>query len=308
MKSQEKMIQFKEITLEDKEIIQSYTLGSWRANCELSFVNMFSWQFQYHTKYAIIDGFLITRFTSEDGSTIYTMPTGTGDLGFAIRQMIDDAKSLNVPFRMFGVCANLCKELMAIMPNAFEFSTNRMFSDYIYLRENLVNLKGKKLQSKRNFINRFIKNNPNFVYKKLTPELVPVCLDFEKQWLNSKATPAEINALNKERTAMTRALDNMYAIGLEGGVLFVDEKVVAFTYGGAINNSTFDVCIEKADANVDGAYTMINNLFAKQISEQYTYINREEDLEIPGLRQAKLSYQPELILEKFNVVLNDELV
>ena len=83
----------------------------------------------------------------------------------------------------------------------------------------------------------------------------------------------------------------------------VDGKIVAFTYGAPVNNETFDTCVEKADTDYEGAYAMINNEFAKMIPEQYIYINREEDLGLDGLRKAKMSYQPHLLLEKYKLEL-----
>ena len=97
---------------------------------------------------------------------------------------------------------------------------------------------------------------------------------------------------------MTRAFNRWSELGLFGGSIFVGGRMVAFTYGCPINHNTFDVCVEKADVNYEGAFSIINQEFAKHIPEQYFYINREEDLGIPGLRQAKLSYQPFLLLEK----------
>ncbi|MDR2292253.1 MAG: phosphatidylglycerol lysyltransferase domain-containing protein [Prevotellaceae bacterium] len=300
------MILFKNITLDDKKIIQSFTLKQWRRNCELSFVNLFSWSFMYGTQYAVVDEFLLIRFFYNN-ELVYMMPVGEGNLRQALNAIIDDAKSMQKPFRIEGACKNMCAELEEAMPKTFKYSVNRKYSDYIYLRENLVTLKGKKLQPKRNFINRFIKNNADYEYKTLTPDLVGECIELEKSWYNTNVTAEEQNALLAERTALTLAINNMEALDLLGGVLFVNGKITAFTYGNPINYETFDVCIEKADKNIEGAYAMINNTFAKHIPEQYTFINREEDLDISGLRKAKLSYQPEMILEKHRVQLADNV-
>jgi hypothetical protein len=300
------MIPFKNITLDDKEIVQSFTLKQWRRNCELSFANLFSWSFMYGTQYAVVNDFLLMRFFY-GGELVYMMPIGEGNLRHALNEIADDAKSMQKPFRIEGACKNMCAELEEAVPKTFKYSVNRKYSDYIYLRENLVTLKGKKLQPKRNFINRFIKNNDDYEYKTLSPDLIDECIELEKSWYNKNVTCEERDALSAERTALTLAINNMEALDLLGGVLFVNGKIIAFTYGNPINYDTFDVCIEKADRNVEGAYTMINNLFAKHIPEHYVYINREEDLDIPGLRKAKLSYQPEIILEKHRVQLDDTI-
>ena len=76
---------------------------------------------------------------------------------------------------------------------------------------------------------------------------------------------------------------------------------MAFTYGAPINDSTFDVCVEKADTAYEGAYAMINQEFVNHLPEQYRYINREEDLGIEGLRKAKLSYMPHQVLMKYSM-------
>ena len=94
------------------------------------------------------------------------------------------------------------------------------------------------------------------------------------------------------------ALHHFDSLGLIGGGLRVDNEIIAFSFGAPINHNTFGVHVEKADVNFDGAYTVINQEFASHLPEQYTYVNREEDLGIPGLRQAKLSYQPTILLEK----------
>lgn len=297
------MIEFKEITLADKNIIQSFTMNSQRRNCDLSFSNLCSWRFMYHTKFAIVDSFLILRFYADD-ELAYMMPIGQGDLKKVLEDIIDDAQQLNHPFQILGVCTGMKADIEAVMPNQFTFASDRDYADYIYLRTDLSTLKGKKYQSKRNHINKFLKSYPGYEYKPITPELVSECLALEAEWCRANNCH-EQETLDAERKSLTYALKHFDELELTGGILHVDGKIVAFTFGMPINNYTFDVCIEKANTDIDGAYTMINYEFANHIPEQYTYINREEDLGLEGLRKAKLSYQPEIILEKCIATLNN---
>lgn len=298
------MIEFKDITLADKELIQSFTLHSPRRNCDLSFANLCSWSFLYHTQYAVMDNYLLLRFYA-GGELSYMMPVGTGDVRPALEALIEDARQMGAKFRILGVCVNMKADIEEAMPGRFSFTEDRDFFDYIYLRTDLATLKGKKFQPKRNHVNRFLKQYPNYEYKELTPALVPECLKLEEEWCRENDCN-ERQELADERRSMTFALNNMEALGLTGGVLHVDGRIVAFTYGAPINQVTWDTCVEKADTEVEGSYAMINYEYANHIAEQYMYINREEDLGLEGLRKAKLSYQPAILLEKCIAEYNDD--
>ena len=164
------MIEFKDITLADKELIQSFTLNSQRRNCDLSFANLCSWTFLYQTKYAVLDGYLLLRFYAGE-ELAYMMPVGTGDVKPVLEALIEDAEALGAKFRMLGVCVGMKADLEAVMPGRFTFTEDRDYFDYLYLRTDLAALKGKKYQSKRNHINKFKKQYPDYEYRLLTPEL-----------------------------------------------------------------------------------------------------------------------------------------
>lgn len=295
------MITFHPLELEDKATVQKYTLHSQRRNCDLSFSNLFSWRFLYRTQIAELNGFLLIRFYVDD-QPAYMMPVGEGNLHTAIEELIADAQRNQHPFRMLGVCLNMCAELEAAFPKQFTFTSDRDYADYIYLRSDLATLKGKKYQSKRNHINKFRNLYPNHEYKPLTPALIKECLHLEAQWCKANNC-AENKALEEERHSMTTALKYMEELELQGGVLYVNGELAAFTFGAPINHQTFDICVEKANTQIEGAYTVINFEFAKHLPEQYVYINREEDLGLEGLRKAKLSYYPDTLLEKYIVEL-----
>lgn len=297
------MITFKDITLEDKDTITNYTMNSDRRNCDLSFSNLCSWRFLYNTKFAVIDDFLVFKFWAE-GNLAYMMPIGKGDLHNVLQQLIEDARHENQDFCMLGVCSCMRADLENIMPGQFLFTADRDYADYIYLRTDLATLKGKKFQAKRNHINRFRNMYPNYEYAPITPDRIRECMELEAEWCKANNCDQQEGTGN-ERRALLYALHNFEALGLTGGILHVDGKIVAFTFGMPINHTTFGVHVEKADTRIDGAYAMINYEFANHIPEQYTYINREEDLGIEGLRKAKLSYQPETILEKYMACLKE---
>ena len=253
------MIPFKDIELQDKELITSFTLNSPRRNCDLSFSNLCSWRFLYNTKFAIMDGFLLLKFWA-DGELVYMMPIGNGDLNKVLDALIEDANREGEPFCLLGICAGMCSELETFMPGRFQFTADRDYADYVYLRSDLATLSGKKFQAKRNHINKF---------KSL----------FEDRW--------SYESMTKDN------LEECFQMALKWR---------------AENQDTFGVHVEKADTRIDGAYAMINYEFANHIPEQYIYINREEDLGIEGLRKAKLSYQPAIILEKYVACLKEQPV
>lgn len=297
------MIEFKNILLADKDLIQSFTLNTQCRNCDLSFANLCSWSFLYQTKYAVMNDYLLLRFCVGE-ELVYMMPVGKGDVKPVLDALIEDAAAMGVKFRMLGICVGMRADLEAAMPGRFTFTADRDYFDYIYQRTELASLKGKKYQAKRNHINKFKKQYPDYEYKELTPELVAECLKLEEEWCRVNDCDEQL-ALEDERKSMTYALNNMEALGLTGGVLHVNGKIAAFTYGASINRETWDICVEKADTSIEGSYAMINYEYANHIDGQYIYINREEDLGLDGLRKAKLSYQPAILLEKCIAELNE---
>lgn len=299
------MISFKDIELKDRDLITSYTQNSPRRNCDLSFSNLCSWRFLYDTQFAVQDGYLILKFWVQ-GKVVYMMPVGNGDLKKVLNEMIEDARQEGERFCMLGVCSGMRADLEAIMPGMFHFEADRDYADYLYLRTDLATLSGKKYQAKRNHVNKF-RRTYNYEYVPLTSDRIRECLDLEAEWCKANNCDQHEGTGN-ERRALIYALHNFDALGLTGGILHVDGKIAAFTFGMPINQETFGVHVEKADTGIDGAYAMINYEFANHIPEQFVYINREEDLGIEGLRKAKLSYQPTVILEKYMACLKESPV
>lgn len=300
------MIHFKDIELQDKPLITSYTLNSPRQNCDLSFSNLCSWRFLYRTQFAVMDGYLLLKFWAE-GQLVYMMPIGSGNLKKVLDALIDDAHREREPFCLLGICADMCSELEALMPGKFRFTADRDYADYVYLRSDLATLAGKKFQPKRNHVNKFKRTYPDYEYTSITPDRISECLALEAEWCKANNCDQQEGTGN-ERQALVYALNHFEELGLTGGILHVGGSIAAFTFGMPINRTTFGVHVEKADTNIEGAYAMINYEFANRVPQQYIYLNREEDLGIEGLRRAKLSYQPVIILEKFSACLKEEPV
>ena len=96
-------------------------------------------------------------------------------------------------------------------------------------------------------------------------------------------------------------LDNFEEMELRGGALEANGEIIAFSLGAKLSEDTFDVHVEKAYSSIQGAYPLINQQFVLNEASEFTYINREEDLGLPSLRKAKLSYRPDILLKKYIV-------
>lgn len=289
------MIQFKPITVEDKDIITSFILPSERRDSNLSIGNLCSWQFLTLSSYALVDDLLVLRQQIGD-RIVYSVPVEGERLPQVLRQLEKLAEKNGEAFYIYGVMPELKEMLEHFSPGGFEYLLSEEHFDYVYRRRDLAELKGKDYQPKRNHVNKFRKSY-NYEYTQLTDSIVPHCQEMYNLWCEEHNCD-EDESLDYEREAVNFALKHFRALDLQGGAIWVEGEIVAFTYGSAINHDTFDVLVEKADTNYNGAYNIINQEFALHLPERFVYLNREEDLGLEGLRKAKQSYRPEFLVEK----------
>ena len=186
-------------------------------------------------------------------------------------------------------------------PGRFQIEYERDNADYVYESEKLVALPGKKLHGKRNHVNKFKSIYANrWSYESISKENVEECFQMALRWRNDNGCNEDLEK-NAEMCVTLNALRLFEELGLTGGVLRVDGEIVAFTIGEPVCSDTFVVHIEKAYAEIPGAYNMINQQFVEHECMDYTYVNREEDTGAEGLRRAKLSYRPVFLVEKGTV-------
>lgn len=288
---------FKKVTLNDLADIRSCVFASECLACDFSAVNLFIWQCIYKNEIRIEDGFLFRRSLSKNNSPRYTFPIGKGDISAALDKIAADAAEFGAPLFFSGVTDEQTELLSEhFKTKNFQLTPRRDRADYIYSAEKLATLSGKKYHSKRNFINRF-----NQLYgsrAEITPitiEDIPDIAQYSKQWCEANGC-RHGEGLEEESCAISNALKNWESLELTGALLRLDGKVCAFNFASALTADTADVHVEKADDSIEGAYTVINNALAKMLLSKYRYINREEDLGLSGLRQAKESYRPEILL------------
>ncbi|MBO7217418.1 MAG: DUF2156 domain-containing protein [Clostridia bacterium] len=292
------MIDFKTITPSDKPLYEEYFKKSARRGCEFSFLNVFLWGEQ---KYAEINGCLVLLSQFSD-TYYYSYPFGDGDIITTITELIADSKERGIPFKISGMTPAEKAFLEDAFPEKFDFSTTEDSYDYVYAIENLATLSGKKYHGKRNHINKFFENYPDAVTEILSEDNIPAVKAMCDAWFEERFTCVPEHTFDLERAALDRLFANFSKLDAEGMLLKNGNDILAFSVGSPFYEDTFDVHFEKASEDTDGAYPVINREFAKYISEKYPnvkFLDREEDMGLAGLRQAKLSYRPIYMVEKW---------
>ncbi len=295
------MINFKPISLNDKELYEEYLKTSEPRGCNFSFANVFFWGEQ---KIAEEDGCLLT-FSRFGEYLVYPYPLGNGDKKAVIEKVINDANERNIPCRFSGLLNSECEELSALFPERFIFKPSRNSDDYVYDINDLADLKGKKYHGKRNHLKRFFAEHKNYTAEPLNENNIDKVKMMAEEWFKHREVPEGEN-FDMERHALKKAFENHKELGLETLVLMENGEVLAFTMASRTTEEIFDVHFEKAQIDLEGGYTAINYLFANYIRDKYPeikFLNREEDMGLEGLRKAKLSYRPKYMQEKISAVL-----
>ena len=295
------MLSFKKVTFDDKEMINSYLSINRFKNSEYNFTTIMAWQFVYETTYTIEQNCLLLQGLSE-GKAYFYFPLGRREnVKPALQSLMAHCKEAGLPLAL----VNLSSEMLAIleeigMLDLFDREERRDAADYIYLHDKLVSLSGKKLHGKKNHLNFF---NNNYI-----SQLVPIddtnieaCEKMLKTEIAERSTrPYE------ELNATFMALRYRDRLGLVGRALFADGVLVGVILAECHHNMAL-LQIAKADTSYRGASVALFQMFLSANCHQCQYVNFMEDLGIEGLRRAKLSYDPDHLVEKSILHLKETL-
>lgn len=289
------MLQFKKAELEDIKIIDKYYSDYKEFSCENTPANIIIWQNQFGFEYCETEGMIFSK-VKYGNRVCFCLPVAR-DMKKAVLMLKDYAKENNIPLCFFSGQGERLNSFMEVFQNEFEFIEKRDSFEYIYETEKMISLSGKKYHGKRNHISAF-KRNYDWEYQTLNNENINKAINMINNWYTANKEK-EDRFMIMEQKGANIVLENFSALNVKGGILFANGKAVAVTFGSPINSEVFDVCYEKAFSEYGGAYTMINNCFVKNELADYKYVNREDDMGLEGLRRAKLSYYPEILLKKY---------
>lgn len=295
-------MEFSEIEISDRDLINKYLNAYNPYVSEMSFTNLFMWRMYYGFRYIELDGLLCIISMPRKDDPYALMPIGNineHNFAGAVNALKRYFNEINKPLKFSKVAEDELKYFRMIPGFEGEIVFDRDNSDYIYLAEDIINLKGKKFDSKRNHINRF-KREYEYEYVELTSDLVDECVRIVDEWCAERDCNCGMGDYC-ERHANMEVLRNFQELGCKGALIKVDGRFEAFTVGERLNSNTAVIHIEKANSKIRGLYSIINQQFCEREWGHMKYINREQDLGVEGLRKAKLSYNPVSMINKYTI-------
>lgn len=290
---------FKAIDITDRAPVEAYLAAHPPLASEYTFTNLFAWRETYQYRLATFgDGFLILK-TGHDGQPAFLQPLAPADKQKAVRACHDYLRGLGAAPRIDRVGEDF---FAGDDPGAWPFTVeeDRDNFDYVYRVDELTALKGEKFHDKKNLLHQFQRNSPDARYVPLTRELVGRSLLFQHEWCDERECEKDAS-LHQEMCATYQILLHFERLGVIGGGIELDGRLVALTIAERLNPDTLVIHVEKGRARMTGIYQAINQAFLAHAADGYTYVNREQDLGVAGLRKAKMSYNPARMVKKYTI-------
>ena len=295
----------KEIKLEDKGFFDKYFQKFPPIASEFTFTNLYMWRNFYGLNFIEWKDHLILfsrdifkkkeEPASGNKNSLYLFPPVGPNPTEIIISLFRELKDLEF-HRVPEAITNTIQNSADYQSLNLQILEDRDNWDYVYEIENLRTLPGNRYRQNRRWLNKFLETY-DYEFKILTENEVNRVKTLQLEWCILRECEDD-ESLKEEELAIYDALDNFSTLGFHGAILCVDEKCAAYTFGEMLNPETMVIHVEKAHMDYEGAYQAINNLFLKSSIENVIYVNREQDLGVPGLRRAKESYKPIRMIEK----------
>jgi uncharacterized protein len=288
---------FRPIEIGHRDVFRRFLADDPPQISELTFTNLFIWQHRYHPVWLAKDDCLLIILRPEGGSPFGLQPVGKGDKGKALETLCSELMDISDEVRIGRVSEDFINRRLDA--EYYMYQPDRNNSDYVYASRDLIELSGRRYHRKKNHVNAFMKNY-RFEYLELDRELVKNVLDMQGDWCRMRDCLQSPDLLSEDR-AVNTALTYFEELGYRGAALRINSRIEAFTLGEQLNAETAVIHIEKANPDIPGLYSAINQLFVQNAWSGLAYINREQDLGLEGLRKAKESYYPHHMVNKFTV-------
>lgn len=284
--------------------LRAYGEGS----CQHSFASMYCLQHKYGDALCEKNGalYVVRRRLCTRDWRVYLAPMtdthSTAACRAAMQPLFEDAHEHGAHLRLHTATENMAMRLWEAFPGKFTFEERRDLAEYIYSCRRLAELSGQELSGKRYERNLFYRLYAGRIkVEKICAEHFPAIKAFQDRWLAEHQRADNTASLQNENTAIELALAHYQELGLDGVAIFLDEQICGYAIGASLSDKVCDAMFEKGDVEVQGVYRVLNQEFVRQCCMGHSFVNREEDLGDAGLRQAKLSYKPDILLKKYVV-------
>jgi hypothetical protein len=296
----------KKMQLRDHELLIPYFKKFKQPVSDLTLTNVMMWNEKYDTHYQIIHQFLVLIYSQDQEEIVYSQPIGDySDEGKVIEciKMLIEINKQNGTRLIFRNIDEYTAQLISKQFQQVSIKPSPEHNDYCYLTEDLSSLVGNKYHKKKNHVNQFINHyGDDHTTELITKDNALECILCASNWCESKKCD-ESKDLCYEFSGIKLILENWDDYPVEGILIKHDKVVIGFAFGEPLNEDYFVIHIEKGDTHFQGIYPYLNLITANYIKDRFTYVNREQDLGIPGLIKAKKSYHPDHYIEKFKLTI-----
>jgi len=287
------------LTLEHRELVEKALEKRQPVVSEHNFTEIFMWKDSRDLSLSMLDNCLILTGRAA-GTYFMHVPMGDENVSSAIKKALGYFKDKGIQCGLYALVPEEFEKFGVDSPEFIREPLRDQF-DYVYLREDLARLEGRKYDGKRNLIKKFKEAN-NYTFEKIGEDNIKACIVFQEHWCKVRNCPDDLS-LNEESTGVLEVLKNYNNLSCIGGALRIGGEIQGITVASRLNENTALVHIEKANANYKGIYQVINNIFVSEMLNEFQFVNREQDVGVEGLRKAKLSYYPHHMVEKHMITL-----
>ncbi len=297
-------MEFSEVMLENIEHIFAYTSAYGEGSCQHSPISMFSLKEKYDDRVCEKDGFLyiLRNGLCDDTYRVYLAPLGEGDIRVGFENILSDAASHGKKVKFMTLTEKAKSALEEAFPGRFSIQEDRDLSEYVYRTEVMATYAGKKLRKRRQEVAKFwAAYGDRVTVQKIEASDHEDILEFEERWVAINSETHDQVALEIEAREIEKQLKFFDELHLSGIVLRIDGEVHGFGYGTKLSDEMYDAIIEKGDRGIPDIYKVLRQESVKQCAVVCPYVNLEEDVGQPGLRNLKLAYQPEYLIDKYIV-------